>query len=81
MRPGGVRVMNVYTGPTDDAWHQPLPPPKVAPAALARAIVSGLKDGLEDVFVGDVAKDLIERWRAGAKVLEREMSETDGGGA
>ncbi|WPZ15661.1 SDR family NAD(P)-dependent oxidoreductase [Nitratireductor rhodophyticola] len=81
MRPGGVRVMNVYTGPTDDAWHQPLPPPKVAPAALARSIVSGLKDGLEDVFVGDVAKDLIERWRAGAKVLEREMSETDGGGA
>jgi len=77
--PGGVRVMNVFTGPTDDAWHQPLPPPKVQPAALARAVVSGLKDGLEDVFVGDVAKDLIERWRAGPKVLEREM--IDAGGA
>lgn len=79
MRPGGVRVMNVYTGPTEDAWHQPLPPPKVAPAALAKAIVSGLEDGLEDVFVGDVAKDLIDRWRAGPKVLEREMTEPGDG--
>lgn len=81
MRPGGVRVMNVYTGPTEDAWHQPLPPPKVAPAALAKAVIAGLKDGLEDVFVGDVARDLIDRWRAGPKILEREMTEPEGGGA
>jgi hypothetical protein len=25
----GLRMMNVYVGPTDDEWHQPLPPPKV----------------------------------------------------
>ncbi len=78
LAPGGVRVMNVFTGPTEDEWHQPLPPPKVAPEALARSVVSGLKDGLEDVFVGDVAKDLIERWRAGPKILEREMIENAG---
>lgn len=75
---GGVRVMNVFTGPTEDEWHQPLPPPKVLPEALARAVVAGLKDGLEDVFVGDVAKDLIARWRAGPKILEREMIESIG---
>jgi NAD(P)-dependent dehydrogenase (short-subunit alcohol dehydrogenase family)/uncharacterized OB-fold protein len=73
MAQGGVRVMNLYTGPTDDEWHQPLPPPKVAPSALGRAIVAGLKDGLEEVYVGDIAKDFIERWRQGPKVLEREM--------
>lgn len=73
MAAGGVRVMNVYTGPTDDEWHQPLPPPKVAPSAIAKALVAGLKNGLEDVYVGDVAKDLIDRWRQGPKVLEREM--------
>lgn len=77
---GGVRVMNVFTGPTEDEWHQPLPPPKVPPAALARTIVEGLKGGLEDVFVGDVAKDLIERWRAGPKILEREMIDAGGQG-
>ena len=30
-----------------------MPPPKVAPRAVAGAIVSALKRGLEDVFVGD----------------------------
>lgn len=78
LRAGGVRVMNVFCGPTEDEWHQPLPPPKVAPLALARATIAGLKDGLEDVFVGDVAKDLIDRWRAGPKILEREMTGSDG---
>lgn len=75
---GGVRVMNLFSGPTEDEWHQPLPPPKVAPEAIARSLISGLKAGLEEVFVGDVAKDLIERWRAGPKILEREMIENAG---
>jgi uncharacterized OB-fold protein/NAD(P)-dependent dehydrogenase (short-subunit alcohol dehydrogenase family) len=75
LRAGGVRVMNVYTGPLDDEWHQPLPPPKVAPAALARAIVTGLRDGLEEVFVGDVARDLAARWRRDPALLAREMEE------
>lgn len=80
MAPGGVRVMNVYAGPTEDEWHQPLPPPKVAPSALAKSVIAGLKDGLEDVYVGDVAKDLIDRWRQGPKVLEREMMSQAGEG-
>ncbi len=79
--PGGVRVMNVFTGPSDDEWHQPLPPPKVQPEAIAKAMIAGLKEGLEEVFVGDVAKDVIDRWRAGPKILEREMIETGESGA
>ena len=77
-RSAGLRVMNVFVGPTEDDWHQELPPPKVLPPAIARSVVQGLKDGLEDVYCGDVAKDLIERFRAGPKILEREMT---GGGA
>jgi len=76
----GVRVMNVYTGPTEDEWHQPLPPPKVTPEATARALIAGLRDGLEEQFVGDVAKDLIARWRDNPKVLEREMIDNREGG-
>lgn len=73
---GGIRLMNVFVGPTEDEWYQPLPPPKVAPQALAQALVGGLCDGLEEVYVGDIARDLIERWRAGPKILEREMIES-----
>ena len=46
-RASGLRLMNVFVGPTEDEWHQPLPPPKVAPVALARSVVQGLIDGLE----------------------------------
>ena len=73
-RDSGLRVMHVFVGPTDDDWHQPLPPPKVAPAGLAADLVRGLQAGLEDVYSGDVAKELAERFRAGPKVLEREMT-------
>jgi hypothetical protein len=73
-RASGLRVINVFAGPTDDEWHQPLPPPKVAPKALAKSIVEALCEGLEDVYCGDVAKDLEERWRHDPKVLEREMA-------
>ncbi|UCE31581.1 MAG: SDR family NAD(P)-dependent oxidoreductase [Burkholderiales bacterium] len=77
MRAGGVRVVNVFSGPTEDEWHQPLPPPKVGASALGRAVLEALNQGLEDVYVGDVARDLVERWRANPKVLERELTDPE----
>ena len=74
MRPAGVRVINVFPGPIDDEWNQLLPPPKLAPAALANAIVAALRDGVEDVFPGDVAQEWLARWRDNPKALERELS-------
>jgi NAD(P)-dependent dehydrogenase (short-subunit alcohol dehydrogenase family)/uncharacterized OB-fold protein len=74
MRPAGIRVINVFPGPIDDEWNQNLPPPKVAPAALASAIVTALREGIEDVYPGDVAQEWLERWRDNPKVLERELA-------
>jgi NAD(P)-dependent dehydrogenase (short-subunit alcohol dehydrogenase family)/uncharacterized OB-fold protein len=74
LRPGGVAVMNVLTGPIDDQWRQQVDPPKVAPAALAEAVIHALREGLEDSTVGDVARDVLTRWKQGPKVLERELS-------
>jgi len=74
MRPAGVRVVNVFPGPIDDDWNQLLLPPKVAPEALARAVVQALRDGVEDVYPGDVAQEWLERWRENPKALERELS-------
>ncbi|MCW4115207.1 SDR family NAD(P)-dependent oxidoreductase [Aurantimonas sp. MSK8Z-1] len=73
MRPGGVRVMSVFTGPLDDAWRQSVPPPKVAPAQIARAVVTALAEGIEESFVGDVAIDVAARFAQDPKVLEREL--------
>ncbi|MGV6876142.1 SDR family NAD(P)-dependent oxidoreductase [Pseudochelatococcus sp. B33] len=74
LRPGGIKVVNIFTGPLDIEWFQTEPPPKVAPAALARAIVDALRRGLEDVFVGDVAQDIHARFLADPKALERELA-------
>jgi len=73
MRHAGIRVVNVFPGPIDDEWNQLLPPPKLAPAALAGAIVKALREGVEDVYPGDVAQDIVRRFRESAKVLEREL--------
>jgi NAD(P)-dependent dehydrogenase (short-subunit alcohol dehydrogenase family)/uncharacterized OB-fold protein len=74
MRPAGIRVLNVFPGPIDDDWNQLMPPPKVAPGALASAIVKGLRDGIEDLYPGDVAQEWLSRWRDNPKVLERELA-------
>ncbi|MEM7068182.1 MAG: SDR family NAD(P)-dependent oxidoreductase [Pseudomonadota bacterium] len=74
LRAGGVKVMNVFCGPTEDEWHQDVPPPKLLPSAISRDLVNGLRNGLEDVWCGDVAKDMAERWRQNPRVLERELA-------
>jgi NAD(P)-dependent dehydrogenase (short-subunit alcohol dehydrogenase family)/uncharacterized OB-fold protein len=74
LRGAGIRVVNVFPGPLDDEWNQNLPPPKLAPAALAAAVVKALRDGVEDVYPGDVAHEWFERWRDDPKVLERELA-------
>ena len=74
MRPAGVRVVNVFPGPIDDEWNQLLLPPKIAPAALAGAIVKALQGSQEDVYPGDVAQEWLARWRDNPKALEREVA-------
>jgi NAD(P)-dependent dehydrogenase (short-subunit alcohol dehydrogenase family)/uncharacterized OB-fold protein len=74
MTPSGVRVINVFPGPIDDEWSEALPPPKLTPDALAKAVVGALKDGVEDVYPGDVAQEWLLRWQENPKILERELS-------
>ncbi|MFV0491518.1 MAG: SDR family NAD(P)-dependent oxidoreductase [Pseudorhodobacter sp.] len=70
---GGVKLLNVFSGPTEDEWFQTWPLPRVGGVALARAVVDGLKRGLEEAYVGDVAKDLQTRLSDNPKAVEREL--------
>ncbi len=69
----GVRVINVFPGPIDDEWNQLLPPPKLGASVVASAIVKALKDGVEDVYPGDVAQEWLTKYRENPKVLELEL--------
>jgi NAD(P)-dependent dehydrogenase (short-subunit alcohol dehydrogenase family)/uncharacterized OB-fold protein len=72
---GGAKVVNAFHGPLETDWYQMLPPPKLAPSALAKAVVASLCAGVEDVFVGDVAEDIRMRLAANPKALERELGQ------
>lgn len=72
--PAAIRVVNVFPGPIDDEWSQELPPPKVAPERVAREIVQALRQGIEDVYPGDVAEEYLARYLENPKVLERELA-------
>lgn len=75
LRGSGVRVVNVFPGPIEEDWEQLTPPPKLAPAAVAKAIVKGLQDGIEDLYVGDIAEEIRERLRDNHKAVERELGQ------
>ena len=75
LRRGGVRVINTFSGPLDTEWFQTVPPPKVAPKTLADAVIDGLRRGLEDIYVGDVAKDIEARLFDNPKAVEREAGQ------
>ncbi len=70
-----VRVLNAYPGPIDEEWNQLIPPPKVAPERLARDVINALRQGLEDIYPGDVAQEYLERYMENPKILELELTQ------
>lgn len=61
MRPAGIRVLNVFDPPA----------PKLAPAALARAVVKALQEGIEDLYPGELPQDWVARWCNNPNAMER----------
>ncbi len=69
-----LKVVTALVGPLDDAWHQAVPPPKVAPAQLAAAVLRALKGGREEIVVGDIAQDVMNRWIDNPATLARDLA-------
>ena len=74
LRMGGVRLLTVTTGPTESPWFDAEPFPKLAPAAIAKGIVSALTQGLESTTLGDVAKDWLARHAENPRAREAELA-------
>jgi NAD(P)-dependent dehydrogenase (short-subunit alcohol dehydrogenase family)/uncharacterized OB-fold protein len=68
---GGVRVVNTFIGPIEDEWHQLAPPPKLVPSTIAKRIIDALQRGLEDIPIGAVAEEIIQRLAENPKEIER----------
>ncbi len=75
MRPGGVRVCAAFVGPLDEPWRAEAPPPKLAPATVARAVVAMLREGREEAWIGDVAAETRARRAPDPALHDREALE------
>lgn len=62
--------------PRQGEWSDELPPPDVAAGALGDAVAQALRDGLEEVAAGDVARALEERIALNPGAAEREADGT-----
>lgn len=74
LMPWGVRVLGVYPGAIDTAMTADFPPPKMAPAQAARAVIAAIRDNLEDCYPGDMAEGLREQLLADPKAVERDLA-------
>ena len=64
-------MVNTFIGPIEDEWHQLAPPPKLVPDAVAERVVKGLQKGMEDIPIGAVAEEIIQRLAENPKEIER----------
>jgi NAD(P)-dependent dehydrogenase (short-subunit alcohol dehydrogenase family) len=69
----GVSVYAVLPGPIDTDMVRDLEVPKTPAEEVARAILSGVERGDEEIFPDPLSRSLADGWRAGvAKALERQ---------
>lgn len=71
----GIRVIGILPGAVDTIMTKDFPPPKMAPAAAAQAVVDAIRDGGEDVYPGDMAQGLRQGLQADPKAVERQLAQ------
>jgi NAD(P)-dependent dehydrogenase (short-subunit alcohol dehydrogenase family) len=69
-------VIGVYPGPIDTDLAVNLPFDKESPSAVAEAIIDALKNGTEDSYPDAMARQLRDGWKADAKALENQMTQS-----
>lgn len=74
LMPWGVRVVGIFPGAVDTRMSADFPPPKLAPAAVGRAVVEAIAEGVEDAYPGEMAQELRRKWLEEPKAVERELA-------
>jgi len=73
LAPRHIKVMSVFPGAVDTDMIRAIEMPKTPPADVARAIVSGIAAGTEDVFPDAMSASLYEQWKQDHKAIERQF--------
>ena len=73
-----IAVHAVFAGAIDTDMVRAMDMPKTSPEDVARAIVSGVEQGLEDIFPDAMSQSLFATWRRDPKELERQLAGMSG---
>ena len=73
-----ISVHGVFAGAIDTDMVRAMDMAKTSPADVARAIVSGLEQGVEDIFPDPMSQGLFATWRREPKELERQLASMSG---
>jgi len=67
-------VVAVMPGAVDTDMSKDFPPPKMPASEVAKAIVEGLEQGLEEIYPGEMASGLSQGLSADPKAVEKELA-------
>lgn len=74
LAPKGIRVFGVFPGPIDTDMVREIEMAKTSPADVAKAILDGVQQGIEDISPDPVSRDLVALWKRDPKAVERQMA-------
>ena len=78
LRKLGISVHGVFAGAIDTDMVRAMDMAKTSPRHVARAIVEGVQQGVEDIFPDPMSQGLFSVWRQDPKDLERQFAEMSG---
>jgi NAD(P)-dependent dehydrogenase (short-subunit alcohol dehydrogenase family) len=74
LRALNIAVHGVFAGAIDTDMTRGMSMAKARPLDVARAILEGVEQGVEDIFPDDMAKGAFATWRSDPKELERQLA-------
>jgi len=70
----GTLVVGVMPGAVDTRMTAGVDIPKATPQAIAKEVLDAVEAGTEDVYPGDMAKDVIKAFMADMKAIEKQFA-------
>jgi NAD(P)-dependent dehydrogenase (short-subunit alcohol dehydrogenase family) len=74
LQPQGTRVVGVYPGPVETDMAAGLTIPKASSSSVARIILDGIEQGLEEIYPDPLAKEWGELYSVNPKGLETQVA-------
>ncbi len=69
-----ISVHAVLPGAIDTDMVRAMEMPKTSPDAVAKSIIDGVQQGLEEIFPDPISRQMVEVWKRDPKALERQLA-------